>query len=135
MITVLTESGAVQVAADVGDALWLTGDDAEEATGWRMKPEGFCRDDVCVPAPAGHEASYVQGDKVNVSAFWQHMGRPAVASEKGDIWFLGAGAEARNSALLSLEAPDFTLPDFNGKLHSLTDFRRQRVLLITWASW
>jgi len=27
------------------------------------------------------------------------------------------------------------LPDFNGKLHSLTDFRRKRVLLITWASW
>ena len=135
MITVLTESGAVQVPGEVGDALWLSGDDAEQATGWCIKPEGFCRDDVCVPAPAGDEDSYVRGDSVNVSSFWQQMGRPAIASADGDVWFLGAGAEGRNDALLSLEAPDFTLPDFNGKLHSLTDFRRQRVLLITWASW
>ena len=53
----------------------------------------------------------------------------------GDVWFLGEGAQQRNDAMLSLEAPDFTLPDFQGNLHSLSDFRRQRVLLITWASW
>ncbi len=77
----------------------------------------------------------MRGGEVNVSAFWRLMGRPAVMSADGDAWFLGQGAQARNEALLSLEAPNFTLPDFSGNLHSLTDFRRQRVLLITWASW
>jgi peroxiredoxin len=37
--------------------------------------------------------------------------------------------------LSSLAAPDFTLPDMNGKLHSLSDFRGKKVLLLTWASW
>ncbi|PYS58122.1 MAG: hypothetical protein DMF74_24460, partial [Acidobacteria bacterium] len=30
---------------------------------------------------------------------------------------------------------NFTLPDLNGKLHSLADFRGKKVLLVTWASW
>ena len=35
----------------------------------------------------------------------------------------------------SLEAPNFTLPDMNGRAHSLADYRGKKVLLITWASW
>jgi len=135
MVTVLTEGSEAQVSADAGTALWLSAADAEQATGWQMKPEGFCKGDICVPTPAGQAGDYVDGERVNVSAYWDLMGKPAAASASGDTWFLGEGAEARNDALLSLEAPNFTLPDFNGKLHSLTDFRRKRVLLITWASW
>ena len=33
------------------------------------------------------------------------------------------------------EAADFTLPDLNGKMHSLADFRGKKVLLLTWGSW
>jgi hypothetical protein len=135
MVTLLTETSEIQTSADAGEALWLTGADALEATGWELKPEGFCKDDVCVPTPAGDDGGYVRGDEVNVSAFWQLMGKPAAASQDGDVWFLGEGAATRNDALLSLQAPDFTLPDFSGRLHSLTDFRRKKVLLITWASW
>ena len=32
-------------------------------------------------------------------------------------------------------APNFTLPDLNGRVHSLADFRGKKVLLVTWASW
>jgi hypothetical protein len=135
MVTVLTESGETQVSADAGSVLWMSAGEVEKATGWQMKPEGFCKGDICVPTPAGQAEDYVRDDNVNVSAFWNLMGKPAAASQPGDAWVLGEGAEARNDALLSLEAPNFTLPDFNGKLHSLTDFRRKRVLLITWASW
>ncbi len=135
MVTVLTENTEVRTSAGAGEALWLHRVEAEEASGWQMKPEGFCRGDVCVPIPAGRDAEYVRGDEVNVSAFWKLLDKPAIASEQHDVWFLGEGANERNDALLSLEAPDFTLPDFTGKLHSLSDFRRKRVLLITWASW
>jgi peroxiredoxin len=34
-----------------------------------------------------------------------------------------------------LEAPDFTLPDIDGQLHSLSDFLGKKVFLVTWASW
>ena len=30
---------------------------------------------------------------------------------------------------------DFELPDLDGKLHRLSDYRGQKVLLVTWASW
>ena len=135
MVTVLTETTEVQASARPGASLWLNRDELEPATGWQMKPEGFCRGDVCVPIPRGQESGYARDGEINVSAFWSLLGKPAVASRDGDVWFLGEGAEARNDALLSLEAPDFTLPDFHGRPHSLTDFRRKRVLLITWASW
>ena len=39
------------------------------------------------------------------------------------------------SALDSLEAPDFSLPDLEGNLHSLTDRRGKKVLLVAYASW
>ncbi len=139
MVMVLTETSATEVAAPGGphssDELWLSTTDETAVTGWSMKPEGFCKDDVCVPTPSGGADSFVRRDAINVSAFWDLMGKPAVRSANADVWLLGAGARNCNDALLSLEAPDFTLPDLNGNLHSLTDFRRKRVLLITWASW
>ena len=100
-----------------------------------MKPEGFCKDDVCVPTPLGEADRFVRGGAINVSAFWKLMGRPVVRSEAADVWLLSESANLRNDALLSLEAPDFTLPDLDGDLHSLSDFLGKRVLLITWASW
>ena len=135
MVTVLTETNSVETSAAAATTLWLGGGSLAAATGWELKPEGFCKDDVCVPVPAGQEDDFVRGDEVNASALWTLMGKPAAATIDGDVWFLGEGATQRNEALLSLEAPNFTLPDFTGQLHSLTDFRRKRVLLITWASW
>ena len=44
-------------------------------------------------------------------------------------------AADRSRDLESLEAPDFTLPDIEGKLHSLSDYRGKKVFLATWASW
>jgi len=140
MVTVLTETSAIDLAGRPGglhsnDELWLSASDTAAITGWSMKPEGFCKDDVCVPTPSGEADRFVKDDAINVSAFWELMGKPAVRSEAADIWLLGEGADLRNDASLSLEAPDFTLPDLDGKLHSLSDFRGKRVLLITWASW
>ena len=51
------------------------------------------------------------------------------------IWAFGAGAGERAQALDTLAAPDFELPDFDGKTHRLSDYRGQKVFLATWASW
>jgi len=50
------------------------------------------------------------------------------------MWYFGLRSDQRQG-LSSLEAPDFTLPDMNGKIHSLSNFRGKKVLLLTWASW
>jgi len=109
----------------------MTAADAERVTGWTLKPEGMCRAELCVPMPA----SAVRGSEVDVAAFWTKLGGPVVASEVRDVWALGAPAEERNAALEGLQAPDFTLPDMNGKMVSLKDFRGKVVFLNFWATW
>jgi hypothetical protein len=58
-----------------------------------------------------------------------------VAAEDGEVWAVGAPAEERNAALEGLVAPDFTLPDLDGKPHTLSQLRGRKVFLATWASW
>jgi hypothetical protein len=63
------------------------------------------------------------------------MGRPVLHDDASETWMLGAGAGDRAKALKTLNAPDFTLPDLDGKMHSLSDYRGKRVFLTTWSSW
>ena len=83
MVTVLTETSATEIAVEPGGPhpkleLWLGSADTAAITGWSMKPEGFCKGDICVPTPSGQADRFVQGNAVNVSAFWDLMGKPAV---------------------------------------------------------
>ena len=137
MVTVLTESGewVVADAEPSAEALWRPAREAEAATGWTAKPAGLCRGPVCVPLPAGREHEFVRGNRVNVSALWRHLGQPTVRSEAGHVWVLSRSASERAAALGTLEAPDFTLPDVSGRMHSLSEHRGKKVLLVTWASW
>ncbi len=61
--------------------------------------------------------------------------RPLAHSEAGDVWVLGEGADDRAAALRSLQAPEFSLPDPTGAMHSLSELRGKKVLLVSWASW
>ncbi len=126
MVTVLSEQGEMTLSATNG--LWLSAEDAERATGWTLKPEGMCRDELCVPLP-------VRDRRVDVAAFWRLLGRPVVSDTAGETWVLGAGAEQRNNALAGLMAPDFTLPDPDGVPRTLSSLRGNKVFLCTWASW
>jgi len=126
MATVLSERGEMTLAATNG--LWLSGGDAERATGWTLKPEGMCQDDVCVPLP-------VRDGRVDVAGFWRLLDRPVASDAAGETWVLGAGAEQRNAALTGLVAPDFTLPDLAGVAHTLSSLRGSKLFLCTWASW
>jgi hypothetical protein len=137
MTTVLTESGATmlpQAQAD-GDALWLAREDVPRASGWTLKPEGLCHGDICVPVPRHDGDQYIRHSQVNIAAFWRLLGRPVLHDAAGSTWMLGAAAADRAKALKTLEAPDFRLPDLDGKLHALSDYRGKRVFLTTWSSW
>src|SRR5262245_1560763 len=137
MITLLNEQAETVCAkarAD-GENLWISAPELEAATGWSMKPEGLCRDDICLPVPREQAAEFVAGDLVNAAAFWRRMQHPVVQSAAGDLWVLGTSATERGSTLKTLEAPDFALPDLAGRTWSLSQQRGKKVLLATWASW
>ena len=117
-----------------GERLWVSAGDLESATGWVSKPEGLCKDEACVPMPA--DGSWLDGEgRVDLTAFAQRFGRPIVHDEEHSVWAFGESASTRRDHLSSLQAPDFTLPDLDGNMHSLSDYRGKKVMLLAWASW
>lgn len=116
-----------------GDALWLTPVALRAALGWELKPQGVCRDDVCIPASAG--GALVRDGRVGVHALAAALGRPLAMDAGTRTAYLGASSEERGRKLASLDAPDFALPDLAGTLHRLSDQRGRKVLLVAYASW
>ena len=119
--------------------LWVTLPELTRATGFVVKPQGVCRRELCFPLPKQRKADFLQlRSRVtwfNLSEFARLVKQPVAYDEKLATWCFGPRAEGQNGYVETLEAPSFTLPDRNGKLHSLSDFRGKKVLLITWASW
>jgi hypothetical protein len=62
-------------------------------------------------------------------------GRPVAVDLEERAAYLGVSARERAARLASLEAPDFTLPDLEGRLSSLSDHRGKKVFLVAYASW
>lgn len=121
-------------AREDGERLWLSAEDLASATGWELKPEGLCKDEACVPLPA--DGSWLDAEgRVDLTAFARLFGRPVVRDEEHSVWAFGESASARQDHLSSLQAPDFTLPDLDGNMHSLSDYRGKKVMLLAWASW
>lgn len=119
--------------------LWITMKDLKRATGFVVKPQGVCRDELCFPLPAKRKAEFISKRGAvswfNLSAFAVLVKQPVASDEKNSVWYFGKREDERGTYLASLEAPNFALPDINGKMHSLADYRGKKVLLITWASW
>jgi hypothetical protein len=102
-------------------------------TGWALKPEGLCRDDVCVPVR--DRDALAHGDLVDVEAFTAALGRVAVVDAARGVAALGASAATVAEQMQGLVAPDFTLADLEGTLVSLHDLGRRKRLLLAWSSW
>ena len=138
--TVVYDDRATNIASarEEPDALWITAADLKRATRFEVKPQGVCRDELCFPLPKARQQEFVHKEPhtswFNLTAFAALVRQPVAHDEALATWYFGLRSDQRQ-ALSSLEAPDFTLPDINGKLHSLSDFRGKKVLLVTWASW
>lgn len=126
------ESDVPTARTDDGN-LWLNLTDLAAATGWELKPEGVCRGELCVPIPPDDSASFVRDDAVNLSRFAKHLGQPVIHDAGHDVWVFGEATRPDTSPMLT--APDFTLPDLDGREHTLSDYRGRKVFLATWASW
>jgi hypothetical protein len=135
--TVVQAEGAEQVDAVV-DApratVRLSADAMQQSLGWERKEEGLCRGEVCIPVRA---LAGVEGDDglFDLAGLITLLGRPLAIDIEAAAAFVGVAASERTARLESFEAPDFTLPDLDGRLHSLAEHRGKKVFLATWASW
>ena len=133
-LTLIDDGRVVETTANFDDAgIRLAPADLMAALGWTLKDEGLCKDDACIPVCD-------RGDRVNTAgvdlqAFADLLGRPLAIEAEAGLAVLGASADARGAQLASQVAPDFTLPDLEGKLHSLWEHRGKKVLLVVYASW
>jgi hypothetical protein len=140
--TVVYDDVATEInlpAQDQADQLWITKPDLTRATRFEVKPQGVCRDELCFPLPKARKQEFLRkgpgsGELFNLTAFASLVHQPVAHDDATSTWYFGLRSDQRQG-LASLRAPDFTLPDIQGKMHSLSDFHGKKVLLVTWASW
>lgn len=108
-------------------------DELDRTLGWTLKPEGLCRDDVCVLVP-DRDALEPEG-LVDVRMVAELLDRPVAVDETSGTVAVGAPRSARRGALHDLQAPDFVLPDLDGTPHALSDHRSKKRLLVAFSSW
>ena len=73
----------------------------ERVTGWRLKPEGLCRDGRCVPFPT------VSTEAVDLDDVSRALEMPLVGEARAGLWALGF--EAGERALVSATLPELEL--------------------------
>jgi hypothetical protein len=112
------------------ERLALTPDELRRATGWEIKPEGACKDDVCVPL---RDVETDAGGAIDVRAFAECLGMPIARDEAHGVFALGP--RAGGTVLASAARPEIVLPDFGGNAFDLATLAGRKVVLLAWASW
>jgi hypothetical protein len=112
------------------DHLSLTPADLHRQTGWEIKPEGACRNDICVPLPGIEPGA---DGTLDVRAIAAVLGMPLAADEEHGLWALGP--RAGGHVLAGPAAPEIVLDDFDGNSFDVASLRGRKVLLVAWASW
>mgnify|MGYP000013885400 FL=1 len=94
------------------------------ATGWEIKPEGACKGDICVPL----------GDDRDPLSIADRLGMAVVTDDATGNAAIGP-ASLSGHALDSAEAPDVELHDLDGNTVALSQFRGEKVVIVSWAPY
>lgn len=131
--TIVTDEIRTVAAVTDGDRLLIDPAALPDALGWEWRPEGLCRDNVCVPVR--DRGALMVGDKLDVGAIATALGRLAVVDAPAGIAVIALAKELRREALEERRAPTFTLPDLDGVEHGLEEWSGKKKLLVTFATW
>ncbi len=116
-------------------ALWIPLSELKSVSGWELKPEGVCKDEVCVPVPDARRQALIHEEEFNLTEFARLIEQPVAHDENHGVWYFGPAAWEWKSRLTSRVAPDFSLPDLSGQMHSLSELHGKKVFLLFWATW
>lgn len=140
-VVVLGEAGSLTLEDALADGrtLWIDPADLPAVMGFELKPEGACRADICIPVREGEPDSLVrdEGERrlISPTRLADVLGQAYVVDTEAGVWSFGPPAEEQAGGLVTVEAPDFALPNLEGETVRLSDLRGKKVLLLTWASW
>jgi hypothetical protein len=112
------------------DRIELTVEELHDRSGWEVKPEGACRDDVCVPLP---ESVRRPDGLIDVVSFAERMAMPMARDEAHGLWAFGPASGGR--VLESATFPALALQDFDGHTYDFAGAKGRKVVMIAWASW
>lgn len=131
----LIDDGTATVtdATVTGERVALSPATVRDVLGWTLESQGLCHGDVCIPVRRRDDLVGPHG--IDLATLADLLGRPLALEAAAGAACLGASAQDRGSRLASLEAPDFALPDLEGRRHALSDYRGRKVLLVAYASW
>lgn len=132
-VTVLSDGVQHVDAISVDGRVLIDAEVLSSVLGWELKPEGLCRDDVCVPVQ-NVDALFV-GSQLDLAAAATALGRPAVTDPDAGLVAIALPSEQRARALEGLRAPSFTLTDLDAREHSLAEWHGLKKLLVAFASW
>lgn len=140
-VTVLYDDRVTEVERTLPDAddLWVMPADLPRVNGFELKPEGACLDELCVPVRQDRDSELFvtragQG-WFNVTGLARKLEQAYAVNHEHGVWSLGQIPVTRTRFLNAAVAPDFELPNRDGELVRLSDFRGKKVLVVTWASW
>jgi hypothetical protein len=124
--------GEIDASIEGGRAL-TSATGVAAALGWELKPEGLCKGDICVPVR--DDAGIGSGDRIDLGAVIAALGMSSLLDEEAAVLAVSVPSADRRAGLQGRVAPDFTLPDLDGELRSLEEFKDRKRLLIAFASW
>ena len=127
------EHGPVSTAGRVdGERVLLDPASLRERTGWTLKPEGLCKDELCVPV---RDPELVVDGALDAVRFAAALGRPAVVDATASVVAMGEPSSERRGPIEAGLAPDFTLPQIDGGTFTFSALGQRKKLLLAWSSW
>ena len=132
-LTVIDENGSHSFDQVSFGVLGVSAHDFARTTGWTLKVEGLCKGEICVPVR--ESAAMSNGEAIDIAEFARVTGRNVIIDADRNVLAMGEQASSRSASMATLDAPNFTLPDINGNLVSLSDFAKRKKLLLAWSSW
>src|SRR5262245_49166500 len=132
--TLVDAERAVPIEARVqGDRVLLDPAALKDGLGWEIHDGQLCSDAMCIPLSDAR--ALVRDGGVDLHALAGALDRPLALDAAEGVAFLGSSARERSQTLAARQAPDFALPDLDGRVHTLREHRGKKILLVAWASW
>jgi peroxiredoxin len=130
-IVLLDQDGDPHVVAGTPHA--VDASDLAKATGWSVKPQGWCRGDICVPLPDTARAP--SAGEVDLDRWAAALGYRVAVDDSHGVVALMPSARSSSAAVAGEPAPDLSAADIDGVTRSLADLAGRKRVLVAWASW